>query len=130
MAKRLVKMEFLHGGDNMFSRLHQIITNACEVGSVSQPWKVASIITIYKKGDRRDCVKCRGISLLSIAGKTFSRIFLNRLSTHITPDVVPEIQCSFRGNRSTVDMIFCLRQLKENYIEQDGRLYMLFVDFN
>ena len=38
-----------HGGDNLFSRLHQLITNAWEMGSVPQEWKDASIITIYKK---------------------------------------------------------------------------------
>ena len=119
-----------HGGDNLFSRLHQLITNAWEVGSVPQAWKDASIVTIYKKGDRTDCGNYRGISLLSIAGKIFARILLNRLSTHITPEVVPETQCGFRGNRSTVDMIFCLRQLQEKCIEQDRPLYMVFVDFS
>ena len=119
-----------HGGDNLFSRLHQLITNAWEMGSVPQAWKDASIVTIYKKGDRTDCGNYRGISLLSIAGKIFARILLNRLSTHITPEVVPETQCGFRGNRSTVDMIFCLRQLQEKCIEQDRPLYMVFVDFS
>ena len=119
-----------HGGDNLFSRLHQLITNAWEVGSVPQAWKDASIVTIYKKGDRTDCGNYRGISLLSIAGKIFARILLNRLSTHITPEIVPETQCGFRGNRSTVDMIFCLRQLQEKCIERDRPLYMVFVDFS
>ncbi|KAK2188302.1 hypothetical protein NP493_136g01003 [Ridgeia piscesae] len=79
-----------YGGDNLFSRLHQLITNAWEVGSVPQAWKDASIVTIYKKGDRTDCGNYRGIYLLSIAGKIFARIFRNRLSTHITPEIVPE----------------------------------------
>ena len=119
-----------HAGDNLFSRLHQLITNAWEMCSVPQAWKNASIITIYKKGDRTDCGNYRGISLLSIAGKIFARILLNRLSTHITPEVVPETQCGFRGNRSTIEMIFCLRQLQEKCIEQDRPLYMVFVDFS
>ena len=105
-----------HGGDNLFSRLHQLITNAWEVGSVPQALKDASIVTIYKKGDRTDCGNYRGISLLSIAGTIFARILLNRLSTHITLEVVPETQCGFRSNRGTVDMIFCLRQLQEKCI--------------
>ena len=101
-----------HGGENLFSRLHQLITNAWEVGSVLQVWKDASIVTIYKKSDRTDCGNYRGISLLSIVGKIFARILLNRLSIHITPEVVPETQCGFRGNRSTMDMIFCLATRK------------------
>ena len=118
-----------HGGENLSNRLHQLITKAWEEGSVPQAWKDASIVTIYKKGDRTDCGNYRGISLLSIAGKIFARILLNRLSIHITPEVVPETQCGFRSNRSTVDMIFCLRQLQEKCIEQDRPLYMVFVDF-
>ena len=118
-----------HGGENLFSRLHQLINNAWEVGSVPQAWKDASIVTIYKKGDLTDFENYRGISLLSIAGKIFARILLNRLSTHITPEVISETQCGFRGSRSTVDMVFCLRQLQEKSIEQDRLLYMVFVDF-
>ncbi|KAK2179515.1 hypothetical protein NP493_484g03033 [Ridgeia piscesae] len=79
-----------HGGDNLFSRLHKLITNVWEVGYVPQAWKDVSFVTIYKKGDRTDCGNYSGVSLLSIAGKIFARILLNRLSTHITPEVVPE----------------------------------------
>ena len=52
-----------HGGDNLFSRLHQLITNAWQVGFVPQAWKDASIVTIYKKDGRTDCGNYKGISL-------------------------------------------------------------------
>ena len=91
----------------MFSRLHQLITNAWEVGSVPQPWNNANIGTIYKKGDRTDYGTYRGIFSSFHSIKIFARILLNRLSTHITPEVDMETQCCFRGNRSTVDMTFC-----------------------
>ena len=58
-----------HGGDNLFNRLHQLITSAWEVGSVPQAWKNASIVTVYKKVDRTYRGNYRGISLLSIASK-------------------------------------------------------------
>lgn len=118
-----------HGGTKLVDRLHQLICSAWEEGTVPQAWKDASIVTIYKKGDRSDCGNYRGISLLSIAGKVFARILLNRLSKHVTPEIVPESQCGFRPNRSTIDMIFSLRQLQEKCIEQDQPLYVVFVDF-
>ena len=106
-----------------------LIQQAWEEGSVPQEWKDANIVTIFKKGDRTQCGNYRGISLLSIAGTIFARILLNRLNAHITPDIVPETQCGFRNNRSTVDMIFCLRQLQEKCIEHNRALYVVFLDF-
>ena len=83
------------GGDNMLRRLHQLITIAWEMGSVPQAWQDVSIVTIYKICSRTDSGKYRGICLLYIAGKVFARILLNILSTHITPELVPEKQCGF-----------------------------------
>ena len=113
----------------MSNRLHRWIIKVWKEVHVPQAWKDADIVTIYKKGDRTECGNYRGISLLSAAGKIFARILLNILSSHITPEVVPETQCGFRSNRSTVDMIFCIRQLQEKCIEQDRPLYIVFVDF-
>ena len=118
-----------YGGANLSNRLHRWIIKVWGEGHVPQAWKDANIVTIYKKGDRTECGNYRGISLRSAAGKIFARILLNRVSSHITPEVVPETQCGFRSNRSTVDMIFCLRQLQEKCTEQDRPLYIVFVDF-
>lgn len=83
-----------------------------------QDMRDANIITLYKnKGDRSDCNNYHGISLLSIVGKTFARVMLNRLQT-LAERVYPEAQCGFRAERSTIDMIFSLRQLQEKCREQ------------
>ena len=102
-----------HGGPKMTNCLYKLIHKVWEVQKVPQDWKDASIVPIFKKGDKKDCSNYRGISLLSIVGKIFSRILLNRLNTHITPNVLPESQCGFRSGRSTIDMVFCLRQIQE-----------------
>ena len=97
------------GGANLSNSLHRWIIKIWEECHVPQAWKDANIVTIYKKSDRTVCGNYRGISLLPAAGKIFARILLNRLSSHITPDLVPETQYGFRSNRRTVDMIFCLQ---------------------
>ena len=85
------------------------------------------IATLYKnKGDRSDRNNYRDISLLRIAGKLFARVALYRLQK-IAERVYPESQCGFRSNRSTVDMIFSLRQLQEKCKEQQQPLYIAFI---
>ena len=71
-----------------------------------------NIITLYKnKGDRSNCINYRGVALLAIVGKVFARVLLNRLQ-QLADRVCPESQCGFRSQRSTIDMIFSLRQLQ------------------
>ena len=120
---------WIYGRANLSNRLNRWIIKIWEEGHVPHAWKDANIVTIYKIGDRTECGNYRGISLNSAAGKIFARILLNIFSNHITPEGVPEMQCSFRSNRRTVDMIFCLWQLQEKCIEQDRPLYIVFVDF-
>lgn len=93
-----------------------------------QDMRDANIITLYKnKGERSDCNNYRGISLLSIVGKTFARVVLNRLQL-LAERVYPEAQCGFRAERSTIDMIFSPRQLQEKCREQRRPLYIAFID--
>ena len=93
-----------------------------------QDMRNAKIITLYKnKGDRSDCNNYRGISLLSIIGKVFARVVLVRLQV-LTERIYPESQCGFRSKRSTVDMIFSIRQLQEKCREQQMPLYIAFID--
>ena len=52
---------------------------------MSQDWKDANIVPIFKKGSRKVCGNYKGISFLSIAGKIMARINLNRMNDKITP---------------------------------------------
>ena len=79
-----------HGGDMLQNNLLKLIQQA-------------NIVTIFKKGDRTQSGNYRRISLLSITGKAFAWILLNRLNVHITPGIVPETQCEFRNNRSIIN---------------------------
>ena len=116
------------GKNALLEPLHKLLCLCWEEGSVPQDMRDATVVTLYKnKGDRSDCNNYRGISLLSIVGKLFARIVLNRLQ-RLAERVYPESQCGFRANRSTVDMIFSLRRLQEKCREQGQPLYMMFID--
>ena len=101
---------------------------APDEGAVPQDMRDAKIVTLYKnKGERSDCNNYRGISLLSIVGKVFARVILVRLPK-LAERVYPESQCGFRAERSTIDMVFSLRQLQEKSREQQMPLYIAFID--
>ena len=112
----------------LITELHEILCLCWSEGEVPQDMRDANVITLYKnKGDRGDCNNYRGISLLSVVGKVFARVVLKRLQV-LAEQVYPESQCGFRANRSTVDMIFSLRQLQEKCREQRQPLFIAFID--
>ena len=108
-----IKTEILkNGGEKMIDLLEQVIQSVQE-SEVPQDWRDAIPVSLYKKGVKSDCNNFRGISLLSIVGKLFSRIILNRLVHTVVNGILPESQCGFRASRGTVDRIFSPRQLHE-----------------
>ena len=121
----------LYGGTQLHFFLYKVITTIWNCTTVPDSWKNAIIITIYKnKGDKTICGNSRGIALLGTAGKVLAKLLLNRLITNISEKILPETQCGFRGNRSTVDMIFAARQLLEKSREQNRKLYVAFIDLS
>ena len=108
--------------------LHRLLCLCWKEGEVPQDMRDANIVTLFKnKGDRSDCNNYRGISLLSIVGKLFARVALKRLQV-LAERVYPESQCGFRPNRSTIDMVFSIRQLQEKCREQRMPLFIAFTD--
>ena len=117
-----------YGKPALLKHLHELLCQCWEEGRVPQDMRDANIITLYKnKGDRTDCNNYRGISLLSIIGKAFARLILKRLQL-LAERIYPESQCGFRAERSTIDMIFSLKQLQEKSREQRQPLYIAFID--
>ncbi|XP_063598208.1 uncharacterized protein LOC134774742 [Penaeus indicus] len=70
--------------------LYEVLCQCWNEGAIPQDMRDAKIVTLYKnKGERNDCNNYRGISLLSIVGKVFTRVILARLQK-FTERVYPE----------------------------------------
>ena len=96
---------------------------------IPSSWKNANTVTIFKKkDDRADCGNYRRISFLDVTGKTFICILLTRLIDHITECILPESQCGFRANRSTLDRIFVSQLLVEKCTQQHCDFTFTFID--
>ena len=120
---------FKYGGYAVTRCLYEFILEVWDAEILPQIWINPDIVTIYKKkGDKSDCSNYRGISLLSVAGKILARILLTRLLDSVADVILPESQCGFRRDRSTIDMIFVARLLQEKCREQHRDLYIAFID--
>ena len=95
---------------------------------VPEDWKKGVIIKLPKKGSLKDCKNWRGITLLSIPGKVFSRVLLNRLQDAVDCTLRDE-QAGFRKGRLCTEQIFTLRNIIEQSLEHQQDLFINFIDF-
>ena len=86
------------------------------------------VTPIHKKGDKMDPKNYRAIALLSIPGKVFCRILMNR-SLDIIERSLSESQYGFRPGRGTTGAIFIARQIIEKAREHQVPLHFHFIDF-
>ena len=67
------------------------------------------VVSIFKKGDLRDCNNWRGVTLLPIISIKFHRMLLERIKKGIDKKLKKE-QAGFRPNGNTIEQIFTLKK--------------------
>jgi len=92
--------------------IHKLITSIWKKEKLPEEWKELIIVPSHKKGDKTDCNNYRDISLLPTIYKILSNILLSRLISYVK-EIIGDHQCDFRRNRSTIDHVFCIRQILE-----------------
>ena len=81
---------------------------------------IACVVPLCKgKGDVRECSNFWDISLLSVVGKVYGRVLINRIRDK-TENVIAEVQGGFRRGSGCTDQIFIVRQICEKYVFRKG----------
>ena len=89
-------------------------------------WKTGEIVPIFEgKGHVMSCGSYRGVKLLEHAMKIVERVLERRIRTLVN---LNEMQFGFMPGKRTVDAIFIVRRMQEEYQKKDKKLYMCFVD--
>jgi hypothetical protein len=117
-----------NGGPNLVDPLHEVIQQACTSETLPRTWYEGVLYPVYKKGGKFDCKNYRGICLLKVTYKVFSKILYDRLSTHSNA-VVQHYQAGFQSGKSTTDKLFALHQILEKCNELNITTHHLFIDF-
>ncbi|KAK3561342.1 hypothetical protein QTP86_030646 [Hemibagrus guttatus] len=106
---------------------NSVPTPAWRSGTVPLDWATGVVIPLFKKGDRRVCSNYRGITLLSLPGKVYSRVLERRVRPLVEPRIQEE-QCGFRPSRGTLDQLYTLHRVLEGLWEFAQLVHMCFVD--
>ena len=84
------------------------------------------IVPIFKgKGDVMSCGSYRGVQLLESAMRIVERVLERRIRILVN---LNKMQFGFMPVKGTMDAIFVLRRMQEEYQKKDKKVYMCFVD--
>ena len=114
--------------ETMGEMLHPLFKKMWEEENIPCEWKEGYLVKMPKKGDLSNCGNYRGIMLLSIPGKVFYRILLDRMKDVIDPQLRDQ-QAGFRKDRSCIDQIATLRIILEQSLEWNSPLFINFIDY-
>ena len=88
--------------------------------------KTSVIVPMFKgEGDVMSCELYKGVKLLEHAMKIVERVLERRIRILFNFN---EMQYGFMPGKGTVDAIFIVRRMQEEYQKKDKKLYMCFVD--
>jgi hypothetical protein len=109
----------------LLSVIHKLVNSIWNKEELPDQWK-ESIIPIHKKGDKIDCISIVGYRCYQHHTKCY-RISCSR-GTYVD-EIIGDHECGFRRNRSTIDKIFCIRQILEKEWQYNETVHQLFIDF-
>jgi predicted GNAT family acetyltransferase len=108
----------------------EVLTKICndmlDGGEMPEEWRNSTLVPLYKgKGNVKECGSYRGVKLLEHGMKVVERVLERRLRDRVE---INEMQCGFMQGRGTVDALYMVRMLQEQYARKKKKLYMCFVD--
>ncbi|KAH1256215.1 LINE-1 retrotransposable element ORF2 protein [Glycine max] len=113
-------------GDRGLEWLTELFNEIMRSKRMPEEWRRSTLVPIYKnKGDIQNCANYRGIKLMSHTMKLWERVIERRLRKETQ---VTENQFGFMPGRSTMEAIYLLRRVMEQYRMAQQDLHLIFID--
>ena len=118
-----------YGGPALLDMLAGLVETLWTTELVPVPWRSGDIVNIFKKGDKKDPGNYRGITLLNVVGKLYTKVIDSRLSAWLhTHDRLHVCQAGFRSQRSCIDHVYSLSQIVQERTRQGLPTWLFFRD--
>lgn len=116
---------------NILPILHGLFNRIFKDGIIPKQWCESLVVPIHKKGSFDIPGNYRGISLLNVLGKIYTKIICRRLTFYINIyGKISESQSGFREGYQTTDNAFVLQAVIQRQLaKKGGKLYIAYVDF-
>ncbi|RZB42155.1 Ganglioside-induced differentiation-associated protein 2 [Glycine soja] len=113
-------------GDRGLEWLTKLFNEIMRSKRMPEEWRRSTLVPIYKnKGDIQNCANYRGIKLMSHTMKLWERVIERKLRKETQ---VTENQFGFMPGRSTMEAIYLLRRVMEQYRMDQQDLHLIFID--
>ena len=121
-ADHLLNKCFKHGVEVLLPYILKLFNVILELEHFPKKWTDGLIVPLHKKGSINEPENYRGITLLNVFGKLFSRVLNNRLDKWaVEYNVYIEAQSGFRAGMGTVDNIFVLHGVIKHCLSEGKR---------
>ena len=118
-----------YGGPAILDMLAGLVETLWTTEMVPGHWRAGDIVNIFKKGDRKDPGNYRGITLLNVVGKLYTKVIDSRLSTWLdTHGRLHVCQAGFRRQRSCMDHVYSLSHILQERTRQGLPTWLFFRD--
>ena len=99
----------------------ELCESVLDGGGMPDEWALSVVVPIFKgKGDAMSCGVYRGVKLLENAMKIVQKVPERRMWCMVKVD---EMQFGFMPGKGTIDAVFILRRLQEEYLDKEKKLY-------
>lgn len=121
--------EFYKNSSEIYKLIADIFNLMQKKNKWPTEWQTALITTVFKKGDKEKPENYRGISLLPVLSKIYTKLIGEKIQNWSENNkILSEYQAGFRKNRSTIDNIFVMNTLIEQARKRKKPLYACYID--
>ena len=116
-----------YGGPAILDMLAGLVETLETTEMIPEHWRAGDIVSIFKKEDRKDPGNYRGITLLNVVGKLYTKVIDSRLSTRLdTHGRLHVCQADFKRRRSCMDHVYSLSDILQERTRQGLPTWLYF----
>ena len=119
------------GAEVLVVPLTWIINTSITTGEFPEEWKIAKIIPLFKKGNRRLTKNYRPVSLLSVAGMILEKIIAMQIEEFFEKNnLFGSFQFGFRKDKSTVSELLTLLDILQSAKQEKKEILLIMYDLS